>query len=381
MHSFVKTAAISALFLLAGCDAFAPPSIGIRMNQRMAFTSRPISRSSLSETQLRAGPEEGAVKDDEIERLKTMAARLRAEASALEAEKADELARVAEQAFRKFDTNQDGEISLAELKQGLEKTLKTELSEKRVKALMDAFDTSGDGALQLDEFVGVDKFRNQLEALAREEKQLAIEAQLEAKREAEEALLAEARMSLLNDAEPTTTDKLVSVLPYLFPLMDGLQFGRFLLEGGQDNPLVIIVALLFALYKSVPFSGFIAFFALNFLSSNFGINRLVRFNMQQAIFLDIALFFPGLLLSLFTLVLGPLGVQVPAAFTEVGTDAVFVTLLAVLGYCSISSLFGIEPDKLPLISKATSDRMPTIDTIDSFMRRDFEEDDKKNKKD
>ena len=43
---------------------------------------------------------------------------------------------------------------------------------------MDVFDKSGDGALQLDEFVTVDRFRNQLESLAREEKRLAYEAAL-----------------------------------------------------------------------------------------------------------------------------------------------------------------------------------------------------------
>ena len=53
-----------------------------------------------------------------------MAAKLRAEAAALEADKAQQLADAAEKAFRKFDTNQDGEISFAELKAGLEKVLK-----------------------------------------------------------------------------------------------------------------------------------------------------------------------------------------------------------------------------------------------------------------
>lgn len=75
-----------------------------------------------SSTRLRATGNEDT--DDEIERLKVMAAKLRAEAAELEAEKAQAMADAAEKAFQKFDTNQDGEISLAELKEGLEKTLK-----------------------------------------------------------------------------------------------------------------------------------------------------------------------------------------------------------------------------------------------------------------
>lgn len=91
--------------------------------------------------------------DDEIDRLKSMAQKLRAEAAALEAERQEELAAATEVVFRKFDTNQDGEISMEELKKGLEKSLKIELTDSRVEQIMKNFDVSGDGKLQLDEMV------------------------------------------------------------------------------------------------------------------------------------------------------------------------------------------------------------------------------------
>lgn len=224
--------------------------------------------------------------------------------------------------------------------------------------------------------------------MARDEKNQALKAQKAAETEAQAALLAEARMNILNDKEPTTRDKIVSILPYLFPLMDSLQFGRFLIVENADNPLVVILALLYALYKSVPFSGFISFLALNVLSSNPGINRLVRFNMQQAIFVDIALFFPGLLGAAYSLATANSGVKMPPGVAELGSDIIFGTLIITIAYCSISSLLGKTPDKIPLISQAVDDRMPSFDMFDesgSLIPREMrekngdEDDDKKDK--
>jgi len=84
---------------------------------------------------------------------------------------------------------------------------------------MNEFDKSGDGALQLDEFVGIDQFRNRLEALAREEKVLAAEAKKKAKEEEEKAVLASVKLEVLNEKAPTIVDRLVSSLPYLLPLV------------------------------------------------------------------------------------------------------------------------------------------------------------------
>ena len=67
------------------------------------------------------------------------------------------------------------------------------------------------------------------------------------------------------------------------------------------------------------------------------------------------------------------------------SDLVFAGVVAAILYSSISSLLGITPDKLPFISQAASDRMPTIDMFDDqgrFIPRDAREkkddEDKKN---
>jgi len=76
-------------------------------------------------------------------------------------------------AFEKFDTDVDGKLTIDELKAGLEKTLNIQLSHDRVKRLIDEFDVNKDGYLELDEMVTIDKFRSKIEALSREEMELA----------------------------------------------------------------------------------------------------------------------------------------------------------------------------------------------------------------
>lgn len=297
--------------------------------------------------------------DDQIERLRSEAARLRAEAAALEARQAQEMAQAAEKVFRQFDTNNDGEISLQELKAGLEKAFKLELPENRVQKLMESFDKSGDGALQLEEFVGVDRFRNKLDALVREERAKALEKAKIAKQEADVSRLLEAQVAKINDGPPTPTDRFVSILPYLFPLMDGLQYGSFLLLKNQDNPLAFIPLIAYTLYRAIPFGGFIAFFALFYVAGKPEINRLVRFNTQQAIYLDIALFFPGLITGLFAVLGGP----VDPTIAEITNNAIFLTLSAAILYSVTSSLLGIYPDKIPVISEAVANRIPPAEKI------------------
>jgi hypothetical protein len=359
----------------------------------VAFTHTPRSRAFIQTQKSLTGPlhvttqrspEYQQKEGDEVERLKFMAQKLRAEAALLEAERAEELAEQAGNFFQKFDSNKDGEVTLNELKAGLEKVLKVELPDSRVRKLMEAFDQNSDGVLQLEEFVTIEIFRNRLEAVAREEKRQATDAKKAAVKEAEMANLVEVRASLINEAAPSNTDKIVSVLPYLLPLLDSVALGRFLLAENQDNPLVIGLGLLYTAYRTIPLSGFIAYLGLNRLSGTPSQNRLVRFNSQQAIFLDIALFFPSLVGLLFGLLGSGAGLNIPPAVTELSSDVLFGTMLLTIAYCSVSSILGIAPNKIPLISKMVEDRMPTIDMFDMegrFIPEDMREEKNEDKKD
>jgi hypothetical protein len=377
----------SSLLLALTCDqtvAFTSPAFTSPATTKLSFQNRVGVLQRMPTSHLYSQPTsvEKSAALDEVERLQSMAQKLRAEAAALEGDRAQELSAIAESAFRKFDTNLDGEISLAELKAGLEKTFKMELPDKRVQQLMEGFDVSGDGKLQLDEFVSVNKFGNKLEMLVREEKQMALNSNKAAQMEAEMALIAETRLSLMNEGEPTTTDRIVSALPYLLPLLDSLQFGRFLLAQNQDNPVVNILGLLYTGYRSIPLGGLLAYLGLNFATSNLSLNKLVRFNTQQAVFVDIALFFPGLLAAATGFIATNAGFEIPAGVTELGSDAVFGAVLLAIAYASVSSALGITPDKIPFISQAVENRLDRdmFDENGRFSPSDLRDGEKKDDK-
>ncbi|GMI07570.1 hypothetical protein TrRE_jg10582 [Triparma retinervis] len=300
--------------------------------------------------------------DEDVEALLAKAEELRKEAASIEAARAAEKAQQVQAVFAKFDTNDDGVVSYEELVDGLKKQFKADsLDEAAVKRLFSDLDKDGNDVIDASEFkLSIREMGTRIESYIREEKDNQRQAAMEAKEAREAAEKAEARLAFLNEQPPTTADKVYSILPYLFPLLDGLQYGRFLLQG-EDNPVINSVALLYVIYRNIPFSGFIAFFAINFLSNNPKLNRLIRWNLSQAIWVDIALIVPGLLGGIGKAGLPALGVQVPPVLGEVLDDSVFFCLIAVLLYCAGSSLAGREPGGIPFVSRQVKERMPTIE--------------------
>jgi len=84
---------------------------------------------------------------------------------------ASKLSEATAEAFTQFDTNQDGVITFREFKEGMEKVLRPKLSEASVRKVFEHYDASGDGLLQPDEFVTIDRLRNQLDLAIREVQQ------------------------------------------------------------------------------------------------------------------------------------------------------------------------------------------------------------------
>jgi hypothetical protein len=306
-------------------------------------------------------------------RLNAMAAKLRAEAAELEAEQQKLLVESLTQLFNAFDTNKDGKISVEELKSGLSKALRETISEELAVKIMQQFDTSGDGALQLEEFRGIDTFRSKLDKILQDEKKNAQEAQIAANNAKAAARRAEEIAALINNKPPSPGDKLVSILPFLLPFLDSLPYGLNFIVGSHldTNPFVAVLGFLYILYQRVPFSGLIAFFLFNIFSSNLQLNRLVRYNIQLAIYLDIALILPGIVGSLSEAIAKAMQFSVPTEVAEVASTATFLLFSSIIAYAIISSIIGKEADKIPFITDRIKERVPTTEEFQR-MYDDFE---------
>ena len=150
-----------------------------------------------------------------------------------------------------------------------------------------------------------------------------------------------------DDSELNGTDRLFACLPYIVPLLDGDQFGRFIYM--RIPPLKmfeqIFLGPFIRLDDTIPFFGFGLFLGLVFLSRNTGISRGVRFNMQQAILIDIALIFPELIGS-------AMSKNTPMFLIEPATNFVYYAYVASIGYSIFSNLSGKTPRGIPFISEA-----------------------------
>ena len=63
---------------------------------------------------------------------------------------------------------QDGDVSLKELKDGLESALKMSLTNRQAKKIMQLFDISGDRTLQKDEMVSFDEFQQRIDSVLKD---------------------------------------------------------------------------------------------------------------------------------------------------------------------------------------------------------------------
>ncbi|XP_023553383.1 protein TIC 20-v, chloroplastic [Cucurbita pepo subsp. pepo] len=143
-------------------------------------------------------------------------------------------------------------------------------------------------------------------------------------------------------------DRLISAICYFYPFFDGVQYGKYVIT--QYAPFQVLIQPLvpaIRVFKSFPFNGFLVFLTLYFVVvRNPNFSRYVRFNIMQAIVLDVLLIFPDLLERSFN-PRGGLGLDLVMSLDS----TVFLFLLICLIYGSSSCLLGQVP-RLPIVADA-----------------------------
>ncbi|KAH7544528.1 hypothetical protein JRO89_XS15G0181400 [Xanthoceras sorbifolium] len=144
------------------------------------------------------------------------------------------------------------------------------------------------------------------------------------------------------------SDRIISAVCYFYPFFDGIQYGKYVIT--QFTPIQALIQPLvpaIKVFKSFPYNGLLVFFFLYFVvvrNSNF--SRYVRFNIMQAIVLDVLLIFPDLLERTFNFRDG-FGLDLMMSLDS----TVFLYLLVCLIYGSSSCLLGQVP-RLPIVADA-----------------------------
>ena len=141
-------------------------------------------------------------------------------------------------------------------------------------------------------------------------------------------------------------DRLGSALVYLLPVLDGINYGHFLFSYFPEisRPKFSIINPILAVYKANTFIPLFCYLALIYVGRNSDLPRYTRFNIQQAVVLDVAIVLPGIILAL--LENAPLYVQEPIS------NLFFFCLVASVGYSWISIARGMRPNEIPIISQA-----------------------------
>lgn len=145
-------------------------------------------------------------------------------------------------------------------------------------------------------------------------------------------------------------DRIKACIPYVLPLLDGDAFGAYIYD--RIPPLKFLHELLLAplvsIFDNIPFLAIILFIILSIGTRNTdGMTRMVRFNAQQAVLIDVVLIVPTWMASVMERTGG-----VPRVWDEAGCNFVYYALMSAILYSIFSNLNGKKPDGIPYLSGA-----------------------------
>eukprot|EP00419_Tripos_fusus_P002399 CAMPEP_0172695360 /NCGR_PEP_ID=MMETSP1074-20121228/27303_1 /TAXON_ID=2916 /ORGANISM="Ceratium fusus, Strain PA161109" /LENGTH=399 /DNA_ID=CAMNT_0013515973 /DNA_START=124 /DNA_END=1323 /DNA_ORIENTATION=- len=323
----------------------------------------------------------GALSDPaaQVSALQAEAAKLRDEAQALEEAKAAAGERKRQSIFDDCDLDRSGGLNKEELRQCMQAHFGVKLDEDSTTYIFKIFDENNSGELELHEFNG--------EAIQEKLQEHMRMKEMEASRQQEQKTIAESSSKEAEGsskpvrtwedvlAEGNQDDnvpvRIGSVLAYLLPLCDAILFGL---------PVVLLVPQLLSVLmpfmaiqqfvNSIPLGVLIWFFTMSVLSRDSRTPGLLRFNLRQAIRLDIRICLLKFLFEILVPLLqsfAPLTEEtINKGLVQVAPTAVATTLfppfmaVATLGFLFLMALivFGVAysiagevPKSIPLMSE------------------------------
>ena len=152
---------------------------------------------------------------------------------------------------------------------------------------------------------------------------------------------------MMQQGDAALVDRAAAATVYILPLLDGFRYGSFIYANvpAVGNAAYSVLPFVNA-FQSLPFAGLILFVGLSTFTRNTGLSRFVRFNIQQALLLDILLVIPG--------IFGSASKMFPQELQVVGTNFIFYLMILVVGYSWAQIAQGKNADQVPILSEAAN---------------------------
>lgn len=295
---------------------------------------------------------------EDPEALAKEAAKLRAEVAQLEAEQEEARRKERQALFRILDTDSSGALDAKELQKGIKDVMGADVDDATAERLVKSLDLNGDGIIQPEEldFDAVQRllreFRKELQDKEEAEKTAAYA-------NTEEEMLRKEWEQFLASRPPRNEDtglltRAGSFAAYLLPLTDALRFGLFLFAAFPFvQPLLNFLVLPALLINALPFGlGYLAlFFVMQGLASNKELPALLRYNLRQAITLDIFLVLMSLVGGVFQGIASLAQTPLPVELVGFSSTLIYVAVTACCIYSIVVSLSGNLPTGLGVLSE------------------------------
>ena len=154
-----------------------------------------------------------------------------------------------------------------------------------------------------------------------------------------------------DEAEVRGPERIKSCIPYILPLIDGDNFGKYIYE--RIPPLGTLDYILLRPFveaiQAAPILSIILFIIFALGPQLTGQSREVRFNAQQAVLIDVALIIPQLLGD----AVADADANFPRALMEPSSNFVWYFIVSSVVYCVLSNARGKIPNQIPFISAAS----------------------------